>query len=72
MTAFANVQLQGQAWLVGEIAATGQTTDTVEIAITDPADKQPLQQAATFPVVFHQVSGTPKEDNVEIEPSGAQ
>jgi len=71
MTAFASVQLQGQAWLVGEIAATGQTSDTVEIAITDPADKQPLQQAATFPVVFHQVTGTPKEDNVEITPSGA-
>lgn len=64
--AFASVQLQGKAWLVGQIAAEGQTSDAVEVAITDPADKQPLQQAATFPVVFHQVTGEPQEQSVPI------
>jgi hypothetical protein len=70
LDAFKNVQLAGQAFLVGEIAATGSTADAVEIAITDPADKQPLSAAATFPVIFHTVAGEPSEQHVEITPSG--
>lgn len=66
MQAFSNVQLAGRAWLVGQIAAEGQTSDAVEIAITDDADRQPLQQAATFPVVFHKTAGEPQEQSVEI------
>jgi hypothetical protein len=66
LDAFQGVQLQGRAWLVGEIAATGSTADTVEIAVTDPADKPVLQSAAPFPVLFHQVKGEPAETAVEI------
>lgn len=66
MQAFASVQLAGKAWLVGQIAAEGQTADAVEVAITDDADRQPLQAAATFPVVFHRTSGEPQEQSVEI------
>jgi hypothetical protein len=68
LTAFAGVQLAGQAWLVGEIAATGSTKDAVEIAISDPSDKQPLQAAAPFPTMFHQVAGEPQEQSVPITP----
>jgi hypothetical protein len=66
MQAFASVQLAGRAWLVGQIAAEGQTSDAVEVAVTDDADRQPLQAAATFPVVFHRVAGEPQEESVEI------
>lgn len=63
--AFANVQLQGQAWLIGEIAATGKA-QTVEVAVTQRADEQTLQQAAKFPVTFHVVTGEPKEQHVPL------
>lgn len=66
LTAFASVTLAGKAWLVGEIVAKGNTQDAVEIAISDPADKDALQAAATFPVVFHQVAGEPQEESVPI------
>jgi hypothetical protein len=66
MQAFASVQLAGRAWLVGQIAAEGQTSDAVEVAVTDDADRQTLQAAATFPVVFHKVAGEPQEESVEI------
>ena len=65
------VPLQGRAFLVGEIVATGQTNDAVEIAVTDDADRQPLQDAATFPTVFHTVAGEPREQFAEIG-SGSQ
>jgi hypothetical protein len=64
--AFGTVQLQGRAWLVGEIVAKGSTASAVEVAISDPADKAALQQAATFPVIFHVVHGEPQEDALEI------
>ncbi len=63
--AFQNVQLAGRAWLVGEIAATG-SSDTADVAVTDPADRQPLGDAADFPVRFTVVTGEPKEQAVEI------
>lgn len=65
LRAFTNVQLQGRAWLVGQIAAEG-TAATVDVAVTDRADRQALQQAAQFPVTFHVVAGEPKEQAVEI------
>lgn len=66
ISAFKGVQLQGKAWLVGEIAARGTTSGPVEIAITDKADQPTLQQAAPFPVMFHIVTGEPKEQSVPI------
>ncbi len=68
MQTFAGVQLQGRAWLIGEIVDRGSAS-TVEIAVNNPDDQQALQQAAQFPVVFHRVSGEPQEKSVEI---GAQ
>jgi hypothetical protein len=66
LAAFQNVQLQGKAYLIGEIVVKGSTADAVEIAVTDDVDRQPLQDAATFPVVFHTVDGEPKEQFAEI------
>lgn len=66
LAAFQGVQLQGKAYLVGEIVAKGSTADAVEIAVTNDADRQPLQDAAQFPVVFHTVAGEPKEQFAEI------
>ena len=63
--AFAQVRLAGRAWLVGEIAATG-SADTVDVAVTDPADRQVLADAADFPVRFTVVQGEPQEQAVEI------
>jgi hypothetical protein len=64
--ALSGVELAGRAWLVGEIVARGQAA-TVDVAVTDPADKEQLAQAAQFPVSFHQVTGVPREENVELE-----
>jgi len=73
LDAFKSVQLQGKAWLVGEIVAKGSTADAVEIAVTNPDDKQALQSAATFPVIFHQAPDSgPQEDSVEIVSGGGQ
>lgn len=58
-------QIQGKAWLVGQIVADGSATN-VEVAITNPADKQPLADAASFPVTFHVVPGKPAEQAVPI------
>jgi len=66
MAAFQGVQLQGRAWLVGEIVTKGSTSGPVEIAVNNPADQAPLKQAASFPVVFHRVSGEPDEQSAEI------
>lgn len=66
LAAFQNIQLRGRAFLVGEIVAKGSTTDSVEIAVTDDADRQSLQDAARFPVAFHTVSGEPQEQFAEI------
>lgn len=66
LSAFSSVQLAGKAWLVGEIAATGSTQDAVEVAVTDPSDKQALQAAASFPTIFHTVTGEPDEQSVPI------
>lgn len=66
LAAFQNVQINGHAWLVGEIAAKGRTSDVVEIALTDRSDEAPLKQAATFPVMFHIVTSAPTEQSVEI------
>ncbi len=37
------------------------------MSVTAAADRDPLAQAADFPVSFHMVSGVPREEHVEIE-----
>lgn len=70
LAAFQGVQLQGRAWLVGEIVAKGSTSSPVEIAVNNADDQATLKQAAQFPVVFHRIGGEPSEDSVEINPQG--
>lgn len=72
LTAFQQVQLQGRAWLVGEIVAKGRTADVVEVAVTDKADQATLKQAAQFPTLFHVVAAPPKEQSVEINAQAQQ
>ncbi len=66
MAALSQVQLNGRAWLIGQIGSA----ETVEVAITDKSDRQRLADAATFPVSFRLVAGEPKEQSVEITAAG--
>lgn len=60
--------VQGQVFLVGEIVDRGETDDTVEIAVTNGADRQVIQPAVPFPVSFQVVEGEPAEEFVEVTP----
>jgi hypothetical protein len=69
MTALLALQgIAGQVFLVGEIIETGQTDDAVEIAVTDPADRQTIKSGVQFDVVFHVVQGEPQEQFLEATP----
>lgn len=70
--ALSAAQIQGKAWFVGEIVATGKANGPVEVAVTNPADRQPLADTAKFPITFHIVAGKPKEQAVEITANVAQ
>jgi hypothetical protein len=71
MTALLALQgVAGQVFLVGEIVETGQTDDAVEIAVTDPADRQTIKAGVQFEVVFHVVQGEPQEQYLEATPGG--
>lgn len=57
----------GRVWLVGEIVARGQTAGQVEVAVTDPADRQTVSGTAPqFDYIFHVVQGEPREQAVEV------
>lgn len=63
--------VQGRVWLVGEIVMQGQTSDDIEVAVSDPADRQTL--ASGLPefagmLVFLVVDGEPAEQHVEVTP----
>ena len=70
--AFQGVQgVTGRVFLVGEIVQRGSTADDIEVAITDPSDRQVLidglpQYAGIL--VFHSVSAEPGEPHVEVTP----
>lgn len=67
LQALAGIQLAGQAWLVGEIAAKGQTDGAVDVAVTDPADRETIATAAPqFQFRFMVVKGTPQEQSVPL------
>ena len=52
---------------------TERPADAVEIAVSNPADKQPLQDASPFPVIFHQAPESgPSEDSIEIVSGGVE
>lgn len=57
----------GRVWLVGEIAVKGQTEGAVDVAVTDPADREAVAaQAPQFQFRFHVVDGEPAETAVEV------
>lgn len=70
--AFASVtNVQGRAFLVGEIVAEGRTDDEIEVALTNPDDKEPIVQALPQfqgRLVFHTVQAEPSEQHVEVSP----
>lgn len=68
VTTFRQVQVQGRVFLVGEIVQAGATAEEVEVSVTDPADRQPLDRAASFPTVFRVIQDEPGEQFVEVTP----
>ena len=64
--------ISGQIFLVGEIVQ-GQTNDDIEVAITEPADKQTImdQSSLSTRIVFHAVQGEPSEEHIEVTPGAA-
>lgn len=57
----------GRVWLVGEIAVKGSTTGAIDVAVTDPADRQVVAgQAPQFQFRFHVVQGVPAETAIEV------
>ena len=61
----------GRVFLVGEIVQTGRTEEEVEVAVTDPADKNTLTAAVPFELAFTVVTDVPGEPHIEVTP-GAQ
>jgi hypothetical protein len=57
----------GKVFLVGEIAADGETDNEVEIAVTDQA-AIPLLRGLPFPTTFVTVQDAPSEQFVEVTP----
>lgn len=57
----------GRVFLVGEIAADGETDNEVEIAVTDQA-AIPILRGLPFPTTFTTVQDQPSEQFVEVTP----
>lgn len=67
ISAFAQIQPRGRVFLVGEIVATGQTADDVEVALTEAADREQLA-SLPFPTTARIVQGEPQEPWIEVTP----
>jgi hypothetical protein len=73
VAAFQSVQgVRGRVFLVGEIVARGETSADIEVALTED-DRQAIGTAPSLAqyaprFVFHQVSGEPQEEHVEVTP----
>lgn len=69
-TDFLGVQgVQGKVWLIGEIVQQGGTQGPVEVAITNPADKEVLTKGLPqYQLSFKVVQGEPQEQSVEVTP----
>jgi hypothetical protein len=66
--------IQGRVFLVGEIVARGKTDDDLEVAVTEPSDKEPISQQLTQysgRLSFHLVDEQPSERFVEVTPGAA-
>lgn len=60
--------VQGRVFLTGEIVATGSTKDTIDVAVTEPSDRDVISQSIQLPMTFHVVQGEPKEKYIEVTP----
>jgi hypothetical protein len=72
VTAFQSLQgVSGRVFLVGEIVQAGQTEDDIEVAVTEPGDRQViadgLPQYAGL-LHFHHVEAEPVEPHIEVTP----
>lgn len=69
VSAFQQLQgITGQIFLVGEIVATGQTSDAVGVDITSSTDRDTVASGVPFPVDLKVISGTPNEQYIEVTP----
>lgn len=69
--ALTQVEVDGRVFLVGEIVSEGETADDIEVAITEPADRQAIVQALPEwrpRLAFKSVADEPREEHVEVTP----
>lgn len=64
------MDIRGRVFLVGEIVDRGETDDTVEIAVTEPDDRQAIRDNVQFEVAFTVIETEPLEEFVEVTPGG--
>lgn len=60
--------IKGRVFLVGEIVQAGQTAGEIEVAVTNPDDRQQIAATVPWQVHFHVVPGEPTEPHVEVTP----
>jgi hypothetical protein len=72
ITAFQGLQgITGRVFLVGEIVERGETSQDIEVMVTEPADKQAIASQLpqyTGRLTFHNITGEPSERFVEVTP----
>ena len=71
IAAFQLVEVSGRVFLVGEIVETGEVRNNIDVAVTDPTDRQVL--VSGLPqyqgrLSFLLVEGEPEEMNIEVTP----
>jgi hypothetical protein len=69
VAAFQQVAVTGRVFLVGEIVQRGQTDGDVEVALTEQADQDALNQGLpqyAGRLVFHLVASEPSEPHMEV------
>ena len=69
VAAFQTVHTEGRVFLIGEIVQRGSTTDDIEVAVTNPADRETLSKGLpqfAGMLFFTVVEETPREQFVEV------
>jgi hypothetical protein len=62
---------KGRVWLVGEIVVKGAVSGAVDVALTNPADKETVKaQAPQYQFHFVVVKGQPAEKSIEVTGGG--
>lgn len=60
--------VSGRIFLVGEIVQTGQTSDTINVDITDTSDRDVISRGVQLPMQIKVVSKEPSEPYIEVTP----